>query len=165
MWSYCKYHCFVALTKANYKYSSKLSEGKSTRQVLYSLRWTVDELDRLVKDGRQLYVDVASLRSSLHRSGENIPKNILAGLRLRLTDFVKLTTRQRRVAATHVLVIMISSEERNVKPYALPVQCIPYVSITHEMMRFLINTLIKEMVGRNMSVAGEVCVLCVFMWI
>ena len=48
------------------------------------------------------------------------------------------------------------------KPYA---QCIPYVSITHEMTRSLINILIKEMVGRNMSVAGEVCVLCVFMWI
>ena len=60
---------------------------------------------------------------------------------------------------------MISSEKRNVKPYALPVLCIPYVSITHEMMRSLINTLIKEMVGRNMSVAGEVCVLCVFMGI
>ena len=112
-----------------------------------------DELD-LVKDDRQLYVDVASLRSSLHRSGVNILR-ILAGL---MTDFVKLTTRQRRVAATYVLVIMISSEKRNVKPYALPVQCIPYVSITHEMMRSLINTLIEEMVGRNMSVAGEVCV-------
>lgn len=95
MWSYCKYLCFVALTNANEKYSSKLSEGKSTRQVLYSLGWTVDELDRLVKDGQQLYVDVASLRSTLHekqRVGENIPR-ILAGLRSRLTEFVKLTTR------------------------------------------------------------------------
>lgn len=58
---------------------------------------------------------------------------------------------------------MISSEERSVKPYALPVQCIPYVSNTHEKMRSLVNTLVKEMVGRNMSVAGEICVrvLCV----
>ena len=112
------------MTKANDKYSSKMREGKSTRQVLYSLGWTVNELERIVKEGRQLYVDVSSLRSTIRakqRSGENIPR-ILSNLRPRLTDFVKLATRQRRVAATHVLVIMISSEERSVKPY----QCSVY---------------------------------------
>ena len=133
-----------------------MKEGKSTRQVLYSLGWTVDELGRIVKEGRQLYVDISSLRSTVRakqRSGENIPR-ILSNLRPRLTDFVKLATRQRRVAATHVLVIMISSEERSVKPYALPVQCIPYVGITHEKMRSIVNNRIEEMVKRNMSVAG-----------
>ena len=117
----------------------------------------MDELDRIMKEGRQLYVDVSSLRSTIcakQRSGENIPR-ILSNLRPRLTDFVKLATRQRRVAATHVLVIMISSEERSVKPYALPVQCIPYVGITHEKLRSIVNNLIQEMTKRNMSVAGN----------
>ena len=41
-------------------------------------------------------------------------------------EFVKGVTRHQRVAATHCLVIMISPEERNKKPYAFPVQCIPY---------------------------------------
>ena len=111
----------------------------------------MDELDRIMKEGRQLYVDVSSLRSTIcakQRSGENIPR-ILSNLRPRLTDFVKLATRQRRVAATHVLVIMISSEERSVKPYALPVQCIPYVGITHEKLRSIVNNLIQEMAKMN----------------
>ena len=40
-------------------------------------------------------------------------------------EFVKGVTRQQCIAATHCLVIMISPE-RNKKPYAFPVQCLPY---------------------------------------
>ena len=49
--------------------------------------------------------------------------------------------RFRRKAATHIFVIMISSELRNRKPYALPVQCIPYAGLNEESMRRLINEL------------------------
>ena len=37
----------------------------------------MDELDRIMKEGRQLYVDVSSLRFTIcakQRSGENIPR-------------------------------------------------------------------------------------------
>ena len=88
----------------------KNREGKSTRQAMYTLGWTVDELNRLVVEGRQLRVEMATLCSSiraLQQAGENIARK-LTQLRPRLTEFIKQSTRQRRIAATHVLVIMIS---------------------------------------------------------
>ncbi len=43
--------------------------------------------------------------------------------------------RQKRTPASHVFVLMISSEQRRVKPYAIPIQCLPYTSMDHTTMR------------------------------
>ena len=56
---------------------------------------------------------------------ENIPRR-LTTIRQRVVTFIRGITCHKRTAATHVLVFMVSPEERNRKPYALPVQCIPY---------------------------------------
>jgi len=50
---------------------------------------------------------------------------------------------------------MISNEERDKKPYALPVQCIPYKGLSDSMVRQLANKIIREMNARNMKVAGN----------
>ena len=49
---------------------------------------------------------------------------------------------------------MISCEERRSKPYALPVQCIPYKGLDDMKIHELANNVIQEMVKRNMKVAG-----------
>ena len=59
---------------------------------------------------------------------ENIPRK-LSKLRKRLTDMHKRVVRFRRVVATHLFVLMISSELRDKKPYAVPVQCVPYAGL------------------------------------
>ena len=51
---------------------------------------------------------------------------------------------------------MISPESRDKKPYALPVQCLPYVGMSEDMIRALANALIGEMTTRGMKVVGEV---------
>ena len=61
----------------------------------------------------------------------------------------------KRTPDTHVLVVMISPEERNKKPYALPVQCVAYHSLKDEAVRSLVNSMIKEMTSRGMKVAGK----------
>ena len=48
---------------------------------------------------------------------------------------------------------MISCEQRNVKPYSLPVQCLPYHSINQQQLRKLISKLVKEMTSRGMKVS------------
>ena len=72
-----------------------------------------------------------------------------------MSSFIRDLSRHQRVAATHIFVMMISSEQRNIKPYAVPVQCLPYHSMTTQQMRNLVSQLIKEMVSRGMEVAGE----------
>ena len=101
-----------------------------------------------------MHAEISTLRSSiraLQEAEENIARR-LTKLRPRLMEFIKQSTHQRRIAATHVLVIMISPEDRSKKPYALPVQCIPYAGMP---LQTLLNSLVKEMVDRNMSVAGK----------
>ena len=49
---------------------------------------------------------------------------------------------------------MISPESRSSKPYALPVQCIPYASLKDREVRDILNDVIREMVKLGMKVAG-----------
>ncbi len=56
-------------------------------------------------------------------STENISLR-LTKLRSQLSSFVKGVSRHERTLATNLYVLMISSEQRNVKPYAIPVQCL-----------------------------------------
>ena len=84
---------------------------------------------------------------------DNIPSQ-LSSLCQKLTSFIKGITRHQRTAATHVLVFMISAEDRRKRPYALPVQCIPYKGLTDAKIRELANKIIVEMTKRKMNVAG-----------
>lgn len=61
----------------------------------------------------------------------------------------------QRIPATHIFVMMISNELWDTKPYAYPVQCLPYHSITNQQMRELIKNLVKEMTYRGMKIAGN----------
>lgn len=88
---------------------------------------------------------------------ENIPRQ-LKNIRQRLIIFIKGATRHKCTAATHVLVFMINGEERKTKPYALPVQCIPYKGLPDIKVHELANNIIQEMVKRKMKVRGTVCI-------
>ena len=134
-----------------------MSSG-SNQQTLHSLAWNVDDLSRLAEEGRKLIVELRVVRN--HAEGpedkylsSNVPRHMCV-LRERLTLMLKGVYRFYRTAATHVLVIMISPEERTRKPYALPVQCIPYASLTDNQCRQLTDKVITEMHKRGMKVSG-----------
>ena len=67
--------------------------------------------------------------------------------------------RHKRVAATHILAILISPECRNKKPYALPVQLIPYAGLNQKTLRKIISNVVSEMAARGMEVAGKLFVI------
>ena len=48
---------------------------------------------------------------------------------------------KERMAATHILVIMVSSEQRRLKPYAIAVQYIPYKYLRDQHIRDLVQKL------------------------
>ena len=80
----------------------------------------------------------------------NMARKITA-LQLSLTEFVKGLSKHQRSAATHIGLFL---EERNAKPYALPVHCISYATLTDNKARELVNKVMQEMVNRGMRVAG-----------
>lgn len=148
----------VALEKTNKEYSTKLAEEKAQEKILRQLAWRVDELERLNESGRKIVTEISVTMELLQDPNIDLVELNMArkitGLQLSLTEFVKGLSKHQRTAATHIWAILISPEERNAKPYALPVQCIPYVGLTDNQARELVNKVIQEMVNRGMRVAG-----------
>ena len=122
------------------------------------LAWNVDDLTHLSDDGRKLLVDSRQLQELAEGSEAqflfvNAPRQ-LSQLRKKVLSFSQGVYRFHRVAATHIFVLMISPEQHDQKPYALPVQCVPYTSLKHSTCQDLVNKLILEMKRRGMEVAG-----------
>ena len=149
---------YIALKKKSDDYSAKLDAATGTNNTLHSLAWSVDELQRLIQSGTKATVELQVLSEIIEEDQDMIRANVvrkMSEVKSILTSIVKGVYLYRRVVATHVLVIMISTESRSSKPYALPVQCIPYASLRDSNVRDLLNTVIKEMVKLGMKVAGE----------
>ena len=67
---------------------------------------------------------------------------------------IKRIIRFKHKPATHIFIFMISSELREKKPYALPVQCISYAGMKETDIRRLVTELIAEMINHGLKVAG-----------
>ena len=147
------------MKQSNDTYSEKLQSNKYIEKDLINLSWKIKELGDLNEMGRSLHTEVNLLYSRLETGQcfweqENIPR-LLTDIRKKLRSFIKGITRHQRTAATHILVFMISQEMRRTKPYAIPVQCIPYKGLSDLKVRELSNRIIEEMTKRKMKVAGE----------
>ena len=71
-----------------------------------------------------------------------------------MLSYLKDLFTKKRVAASHVLVFMIADELRNRKPYAVPVQFMPYKSLTDSKLRELEVQLEDAMRNAGMTVVG-----------
>lgn len=148
---------YLALQRINGEYESKVAEGKRGKEML-SLAWDVRELDDLNEKGRFIVRQCSVLKDELlDPNYDPIASNLarrLTELREESLLFIKRVMKYKRVAATHILIIMISPEERKSKPYALTVQCIAYKSIRDSEIRIICNNVVKEMTSKGMKVAG-----------
>ena len=119
---------------------------------MFDLSCDVQQLQALTEERHSLSVEISVLLDTLRENSDVQQLNLarrLTDLRVKFADFVKRLFRFKRSPATHIFLLMISSELRNHKPYALPVQCLPYAGMKEVDIHCLINSLIQEMVTRN----------------
>ena len=106
-------------------------------------------LSRLISLGPQIYAEVVYLLEFLKNDPADVIKDNTASKLVKLQEsllqFIREVTRHQRKKATHILVTMISPSERLCKPYALPVSCVPYRSLTAMEARTFISKIIFEM--------------------
>lgn len=125
---------------------------------MFELSWDVEELSSLDESGRQLLIQCDSLQEKCGDPDyDRIASNFAAQMesfRQSTLGFVKRLIRYQRSAATHILVVLVSPEERSVKPYALTIQCIAYKSLKDGEVRKICDDVVKEMTKRKMKVAG-----------
>ena len=113
--------------------------------MLKKMAWNVDDLSRLNDDTWKMRIESQQIHD-LAEGPEgrflvlNAPQR-LSQLRKKMLVFLQGLYWFHRQGATHILVLMISPEQRDSKPYALPVQCVPYVNLKHSTCRNLVNQL------------------------
>jgi len=123
---------------------------------MFSLSWDIEELKSLNVEGRSIHHEllVCGEQCTPDIFVENNVARKLTKIRERLLAFHRRTVHFRRSPASHVFVFMLSSDLRDRKPYALPVQCLPYGGLKEVDMRRLITDLCRTMVSFGMNVSG-----------
>ena len=160
----------VELMKANTAYEEKHQARNAPEKVVFELLWDITTLRQLNEKGRTLSRGHLDQPQSA-RFEFNLQRK-LSGIRTHLQEVVKGVFRFKRTPATHIFVLIISSELRDKKPYAVPIQFFPYAGLKEVDMRRIVTLLVKEMVCNGMKVAGKfvylnmyMYILCLFMYV
>ena len=157
----------IGLQQVQATYEEKLKAStRVAEKTKFRLAWKIQELQDLHDFIRKLVVEISTLLDKLQSQDYNpVQDNFarkLSSVQMQLINAVKQLSKHQRIAATHVLVFMVSPESRSRQPYALPVQCLPICGIKDKTIRDMANKIIGAMVDRDMKVAGKVhvCLLC-----
>lgn len=130
----------------------------TSEETLRCLNWEVVEYQVLLEQSNNWLGLLNDLLGELDPANPqqghvvSVLKDSQSDMALYLRNIFK---KRRQPAATHVLVLMVSDERRNHKPYALPVQYIPYYSLKDQYVRDFTEVLKEHMVQLGLHAVGE----------
>ena len=96
------------------------------------------------------------MRMTLPANARGTIRSDLTAFRKDFPSYLKELYSKKREGASHVLIIMISDEERSLKPYAIPVRATPFKGITDARVRELRDEVRNVIISLNMTVVGFV---------
>ena len=136
--------------EANESYNEILDKGNATEKKKMESAWNAVEFSELLKKAIGLITDLGTF-IEMQKNGATFD---MAKLKLNVMKYHKDVMLKKRVAAKYLMVFMIADELRNKKPYAIPVQFLPYKSITDSKLLELVYKLQDEMEKIGMTVVG-----------
>ena len=141
-------------------YRKKFDNRTTPEEKLKNANWNVVEFQTLLQQA-QLLKGVYEEQLSYLNPAVYMPRDMQA-IRTALRGLVQDTKRylrnlfkKKRTAATHILVLMLSDERRNRKPYALPVRYVPYRSLRDQYVRDLTKDVKVAMQERGLHLVGQ----------
>lgn len=146
------------LEKATKLFQEKMRKATTSEETLRCLNWEVVEFQVLLEQSNNWLTLLTDLLGELNPHNPDrahvvsILKDSGSDMALYLRNIYK---KRRQPAATHVLVIMVSDERRNHKPYALPVQYIPYYSLKDQYIQDFAKVVKQNMVQLGLQVVGK----------
>lgn len=146
------------LKKADEMYQTKFNSPNSSQSLLMNLCWETVEYNTLLQQAQALNSSLDDLLPYLDPTSPRIGDVIasLQNMSKELADYFRnLFVKKRQPAATHVLIIMVSEERRNRKPYSLPVQYMPYHTIRDQYIRDLSKSVKLKMTELGMTTVGK----------
>ena len=154
------------LEKAANLFREKMRKQTTSEETLRCLNWEVVEFQVLLEQSNNWLQLLSDLLGDLNPNNPALApvvavlKDSESNMSLYLRNIFK---KKRQPAATHVLVLMVSDERRNKKPYALPVQYIPYYSLKDQYIRDFTKVLKQNMVQLGLHVVGELIIKLMIM--
>ena len=146
------------LREADSAFHKKFNSPNASQALLKSLSWERVEYTTLLQQAQAFRVTLDSLLPHLQPGCARVQEvvNSLRNLQDDLMKYLRnLFVKKRQPAATHVLAILVSEERRNKKPYAIPVQFVPYCSIKDQCIPDLTAKIKVEMVRMNLKPVGR----------
>ena len=146
------------LKKADEMYQTKFNSPNSSQSLLMNLCWETVEYNTLLQEAQALNSSLEDLLPYLDPTSPRIVDVIasLQNMSKELANYFRnLFVKKRQPAATHVLIIMVSEERRNRKPYSLPVQYVPYHTIRDQYIRDLSKSVKLKMTELGMTTVGK----------
>ncbi|KXJ23255.1 hypothetical protein AC249_AIPGENE6161 [Exaiptasia diaphana] len=136
------------MLKAGHEKSKEMYEkkrsGNGQEATLFSLAWDVLGYETLLKENVEFQNKIAGMQLLIQNSTINISAK-LHQLTREITSYSKGVYAKQRMAATHIFVFMISEEQRNQKPYAIPVRFFSYHSVTDKRIGELKKEIVEAM--------------------
>jgi hypothetical protein len=144
------------LQEAHAKACRAYSSAKNpTNEKLKELSWECVELSQLLTTAQEFLVNLAVVNDFLVENNLEAARFHLKRMAEEMKSYLTRLFKKKRAAATHVLVIMVASEKRDWKPYAIPVQYIPYHSLKDDFVRSVVCELKEKMESLGLEVVGE----------
>lgn len=143
-------------TSSKTTYEHKRVMLNVSEEALFALGWDVEGYKHLIELNASLSglcTDIVNRINGPWNDRKNVSKDV-AVLRKKLEEYVKGIYIKKREAASHLLLFMVSDEQRNFKPYAVPVRVLKYSSIKDSKLRSLQDELKVAMKGLGMIVVG-----------
>ena len=119
--------------------------------------WSNFTLLQQVQLLKQVYeAELSQLNPAVVRPQDlTVVKTFLRGMASDTKSYPRNLLKKKRTAATHVLVLMLSDERRQKKPYALPVRFIPYKNLHDRYVCDFTTEVKKHMTERGLSAVGK----------
>lgn len=140
-------------------YRKKFENRSTPEENLKNANWNVVEFQTLLQQAQSLK-EVYEEQLTCLNLAVYLPRHMLTirtslrGLVKEVKGYLRNLFKKKRIAATHVLVLMLSDERRNKKPYALPIRYVPYRSMRDQYVRDLTRDVKLKMQERGLNLVG-----------
>lgn len=146
------------LQKAVESFRSKFNNPSTPVETLKSLNWDIVEFQTLLEQAsffkEQISTSIADLTSSRLQAPAAPNWRLWIKQSPGYLQFLRNLFKKKRICATHILVFMVADERRNCKPYAIPIQYVPYKGIRDQEVRDLTKKIKIEMTKAHLKVVG-----------
>lgn len=147
------------LSEAVQTFQVKFNKPNTSTETLKGLNWDIVEFKTLLEQASIFKQKIDDMIANLNPMAQQVP--IVPNWRLWVKEspgylqYLRNLFKKKRICATHILVFTVADEQHNTKPYAIPIQYVPYKGIRDQELRDLTKEIKVQMTNAHLKVVGR----------